>query len=106
MTGRTSIIAAARARACEIMPAVGLAVSVTAVIAGLQLMPFGKAMLLVRVRDADPRSALVAAAMAGGTLIGIPAPGFAVVYADASKTRSAVGLAVTWKGNALCLPTP
>ena len=102
---REPFVAIMLARALEIIPAAGLALSVTAVLCGLQLMPFGEGMLLVRVHGDDPRSALRAAAMANAAFVSIPAPGFVVVYGEASKVRAALGLAVPWKGNAPCSPT-
>jgi hypothetical protein len=92
-------------RVSEIIPAAGLALSVTAILCGLQLMPFGKGMLLVRVHGENPGSALMAAAIADAAFVSSPAPGFAVVYGEASKVRTALGLAVPWKGNAPCSPT-
>ena len=93
------------ARASEILPAAGLALSITTILCALQLMPFGKRMLLVRVHDEDPTSALIAAAMADAAFVDIPAPRFIVVYGEASRVRTALGLAVPWKGNAPCTPT-
>jgi hypothetical protein len=92
-------------RVSEIIPAAGLGLSVTAILCGLQLMPSGTGMLLVRVHGDDSRSALMAAAMADASFVSSPAPGFAVVYGEASKVRAALGLAVPWKGNAPCSPT-
>lgn len=92
-------------RVSEIIPAAGLALSVTAILCGLQLMPFGKEMLLVRVHAENPGSALMAAAIADAAFVSSPAPGFIVVYGEASKVRTALGLAVPWKGNAPCSPT-
>ncbi len=106
MTWRNPSTEAALAWVSEILPAVGLALSVTAMIGAMQLMPLGEGLLLVRVGDEDPRSALMTAAKAGAALVSIPAPGFAVVYGDAARVRKAVGLAVTWKGNALCASIP
>jgi hypothetical protein len=89
----------------EIIPAAGLAVAVTTVLCGLQLVSFGQGMLLVHVRGDDLKSALMAAALADAALVSIPAPGFAVIYGDATKASTALGLAVPWKGSAPCLPT-
>lgn len=91
-------------RVSEVIPAAGLALSVTAILCGLQLMPSGTGMLLVRVHGEESRSALMAAAMADAAFVSIPAPGFAVIYGEASKVRTALGLAVLWKGNASCSP--
>ena len=92
-------------RVSEIIPASGLALSVIATLCGLQLMPFGKGMYLVRVDGEDPGSALMAAATANAALVSNPAPGFAVVYGEASEVRTALGLALPWKGNPPCSPT-
>lgn len=90
--------------ASEIVPAAGLSLIVTAVLGALQLMPLGHGLLLVRVRGEDSGAALLAAAAADAALVSVPAPGFAVVYGDASTVRTALGLAVSWKGNASCSP--
>ena len=87
-------------------PATALAVLITTVLAGTQLLPVGRGMLLVRVPDGGAEGALAAAAWADATLVSTPAPGFAVLYGDASQVRRALGLAVTWKGLAPCLPNP
>ena len=94
------------AKALELSPAAALALFVMVAIFGLQLHPFGKGLFLVRAHDRTPRSALMAAADARGALVGIPAPGFAIIYGEAAKIRAALGLTVLWKGNAGCTPTP
>jgi hypothetical protein len=91
-------------RLSEIIPAAGLALSVTALICGMQLMPFGRGMFLVRVHDSDPTAALMQAASAGAAFVRSPAPGFAVVYGEAARVRAALGLTVPWIGNAPCSP--
>ncbi len=83
-----------------------MAVGVTALVCAAQLLPFGRTMLLVRVAGDGPGPALAAASVADAALVGMPAPGFAVVYGDASQVRRALGLAVRWKGSALCSPHP
>ena len=91
-------------RISEIIPAAGLTLSATAILCGLQLVPFGKGMFLVRVDGQDSNSALMAAAMADAAFVSTPSPGFAVLYGEASRIRTAVGLAVSWKGDAPCSP--
>jgi|GEM_PF-4093448 len=90
------------ANAADLLPAVALMLMIVGMITGLQLMPYGRKMLLVRLHDADPQSALKAAAMAQAAFVGSPAPGFAIVYGQAARVRAALGLAVVWKGNGLC----
>jgi hypothetical protein len=90
----------------DLVPAAALAVMVTAVVCAAQLLPFGRTMLLVRVLGDDTRAALSAASVADAALVGIPAPGFAVLYGDASQVRGALRLAVRWKGIGLCSPLP
>ncbi len=104
-SGGSSMPVPLSVRVSEIIPAAGLALSVTTILCGLQLMPSGIGMLLVRVHGDDARSALMAAAMADAAFVSSPAPGFAVVYGEASKVRTALGLAVPWKVNAPCSPT-
>ena len=94
----------ALAKTSEIIPAAGLALFVTAILCGLQLMPVGYGMLLVRFDSKDPSSVLVAASTADAEFVSIPAPGFAVVYGEASKVRAALGLAMSWEGNVPCSP--
>ncbi len=90
----------------DLVPAASIAVAVTAVVCTAQILPFGRTMLLVRVPGDGTGPALVAASVADAALVGIPAPGFAVVYGDASQVRRALGLAVRWKGIASCSPQP
>ena len=92
------------AKGIEIIPAAMIALSVTATLCVAQLLPFGKTMLLVRVSQAGIATALADASRADAALVGIPAPGFAVLYGDASRVRQALGLAVLWKGKAPCSP--
>ena len=89
-------------RVPELAPAVLITLAVTATLAGAQLLPFGKATLLVRTGIDMPAAAVAAAGVANATLVAIPAPGFAVLYGDASRIRKAVGLAVGWHGKASC----
>jgi hypothetical protein len=87
-----------------VLPAATLAVFVVSVLCGMQLLPFGQSMLLVRVSGAGAEAALLGAARADAAFVDAPAPGFAVVYGDAAQVRSVFGLAVPWKGNAPCSP--
>lgn len=89
----------------ELAPAALLAASVTAALAYAQLVPFGDAMVLVRVPP-RPEAALMAAAKAGAALVSTPAPGFAILHGDASRIRAVLGLAVTWQGRAPCSSSP
>ena len=89
----------------ELVPAAAIAFLVTAGMCGAQLLPFGKAMLLVRT-SLDPKAALTAAAVAGAALVSVPAPGFAVLYGDASHMRGALGFAMPWKGAVPCSSNP
>ena len=91
-------------RPMELLPAAMLAGIVTVILCGVQLLPSGRTMLLVRVPVGGPRAALVAAAAADAALVSIPAPGFAVLYGDASHVRAALGLVIAWKGRASCSP--
>jgi hypothetical protein len=75
-----------------------------AVLCAAELLPFGKAMLLVRLPSEGVEAALTAAAFADAAFVSIPAPGYAVIYGDASQVRGALGLAVSWKGTNLCAP--
>jgi hypothetical protein len=90
----------------DLIPAAAIAVATTAAVCAAQLLPFGQTMLLVRVPGDGTGPALVAASVADAALVGLPAPGFAVVYGDASQVRRALGLAVRWKGTASCSPPP
>lgn len=90
--------------AWDILPAAGLAVVVTAALLGMQLLPLGTGAWLIRLPDQDPCAALIAAARADAALINTPAPGFAVLYGDASRVRTALGLAIAWQGTASCVP--
>lgn len=94
------------ATASEILPAAGVALSVTVILCVVQLVPFGEGMCLVRVDPTDPGTAFLAAARAHVAIVNRPAPGFAVVYGQASTIRSAFGLAVPWKGKVLCSASP
>jgi hypothetical protein len=100
----TQIADTTTTRASELIPAVGLALFVMTFLCGLQIFPVGNKMLLVRVRNDEARSVLMMAGMADVALVAIPAPGLAVVYGEASKVRTAFGLAITWNGNAPCSP--
>ena len=93
-------------RHSDLIPAASIAVVVTAAVCAAQLLPFGRTMLLVRVPGDGLGPALAAASVADADLVAIPAPGFAIVYGDASQVRRALGLAVRWKGSALCSPPP
>jgi hypothetical protein len=92
-------------RAGDLIPAAMLALTVTAILCGAQLLPLGKTMLLVRVANEGTEAALTAAAEADAAFVSIPAPGFAILYGEASRVRGALDLAVLWKGTALCSPT-
>jgi len=89
----------------DFVPAMAIAVLVTAALAGAMLFPVGKTILLVRLPQEGVAAALTAAALADVVFVSIPAPGYAVLYGEASQVRRALGLAVPWKGNALCSPT-
>lgn len=90
----------------DFTPAMAIAAFVTTALGVAQLVPFGKNILLVRVTHQGVAAALNAAALADAALVSIPGPGYVVLYGDASQVRRAVGLAVPWKGTALCSPTP
>lgn len=92
-------------RVSDVLPAAGLALSVAGMMCALQLMPFGTGLLLVRVPEDGAGSALMAAARADAAFVSSPAHGYAVLYGDASKVRAAVGLAVSWRGQAPCSPS-
>ncbi len=83
----------------ELAPALGLAVIVTGALCAAQLRPTGTQMLLVRADDEG--SAVAAASASGAALVGVPAPGYAVLYGDAARVRQAAGLAVPWRRGAL-----
>ena len=85
-----------------LIPAALIALSVTAMTAGTQLVPFGQATVLVRVSARAPEAALAAAAATDAALVRIPAPGFAVLRGNASRIRALLGLAVVWQGTAAC----
>jgi hypothetical protein len=86
----------------ELLPAALTALLTVAVLCVAELMPFGRAMLLVRVPSTGAEGAMIAAASAGAALVSVPSPGYAVVYGDAAKVRGALGLAIPWKGLASC----
>ncbi len=90
----------------DFAPAMAMAIFVTTSLGVAELLPFGKKILLVRVTQDGAGAALNAAALADAALVSVPAPGYVVLYGDASQVRRAVGLAVPWKGTALCSPTP
>lgn len=90
----------------ELAPAALITLLVTATLAGAQLLPFGQAVLLVRTATDRPAAAVAAASAADASLVTIPAPGFAVLYGDASRVRRALGLAVAWQGKAPCASRP
>lgn len=90
----------------DLAPAMGLGLAITLVVCGLQLMPAGIGLLLVRVDAADPAAVLRQAAQADARLVSLPASGFAVVQGDAATVRSAFGLAVRWKGTMPCIQKP
>ncbi len=73
-----------------------------AALIGARLLPTGEATLLVRVGKDTQRAALVAAAEADASLVGIPASGFAIVHGDAARVRATLGMAVLWNGGAPC----
>lgn len=73
-----------------------------AALIGARLLPTGEATLLVRVGEGTQGAALVAAAEADASLVGIPAPGFAIVHGDAARVRATLGMAVLWNGGAPC----
>lgn len=66
------------------------------------LLPFGKSLLLVRLATDGKDPAATIAARAGAELVNIPAPGYAVIFGDAATARAAFGVAVAWRGLALC----
>lgn len=86
----------------ELVPAAMLGAAVSLVLGAAQLLPTGEAMLLVRAPTAE--AALAAADRADAALVGIPAPGFAIVHGDAARIRGALGLAVNWNASARCAP--
>lgn len=89
-------------QARDLVPAALLAFVVTVAIAASRLLPFGDAIVLVRLADTTPAAALAAAAAADAMLVDIPAPGFAVLHGDASHIRASTGLAALWTGSASC----
>ena len=91
-------------KAAEIIPAAVFFIFITLIIFGIQLMPFGKGMFVIRIDKSNSKSALMADVMADISFVSIPAPGFVVVYGEASKLRGAFGLVTPWKGNAPCSP--
>ncbi len=90
----------------DLVPAAMIAVCVTASLFAGQLFPFGQTLLLVRVPGVAAEAGLYAAAAADAAFVDRPAPGYAVLYGDASQVRRALGLAVAWKGLAPCSTTP
>jgi hypothetical protein len=90
----------------DLAPAMLIGVCLTCAAASTQLVPIGEELLLVRLKDPGPDAALSAALAAEATLVTIPAPGFAVLYGDASRTRAALGLTTLWRGSASCSTTP
>jgi hypothetical protein len=89
-------------KAKDLVPAVIIAVSAAAALCAAELLPFGKTMLLVRLSGEGVGPALAAAAAANSAFVGIPAPGYAVIYGEASQVRGALGLAIPWKEVDLC----
>ncbi len=73
MSWPRSFPATVLAKSSELIPAAGLALFVTAILCGLQLMPVGKALLLVRSQGDDATSAVMAAASADAAFVDIPA---------------------------------
>ena len=88
----------------DLVPALTIAASAAAALCAAELLPFGKTMLLVRLPREGVEAALTAAAKADAAFVGIPAPGYAVIYGEASQVRGALGLAVPWKETKLCSP--
>jgi hypothetical protein len=84
--------------ASDFAPALLLGLMVTVASAAAHLMPFGTAVVLVRVADPAPRAALQAASLSDA--------GFAVLFGNASRIRSVSGLATLWTGKAPCATTP
>jgi hypothetical protein len=85
-------------------PAATIAVLAAGALCAAELLPFGKTLLLVRLPTPGVGTALAAAAAADSAFVAIPAPGYAVLYGDASKVRAALGLAVPWKETSQCSP--
>jgi hypothetical protein len=86
----------------DLAPPTLLTLVVIGSLAAAQVMPLGVTTVLVRVSDTTTKGALLAAAAADSALVSQPAPGFAVLYGDASHIRNRLGLAVRWQGSAPC----
>jgi hypothetical protein len=87
-----------------LLPSAAIAFGVTSVLCAAELLPFGKATVLVRLSLTTSEAGLIAAARSGAAYVGSPAPGYAVLYGDAARIREAAGLAVRWKGYGPCAP--
>lgn len=86
----------------DFVPAALSGILVVAALIGARLLPVGEATLLVRLGNDTQAAALVAAAGADASLVGIPAPGYAIVHGDAARVRATLGVAVLWNGGAPC----
>ncbi len=93
-----------RMTVADLFPAAGIGAFVSLSLAAAQVLPLGAATVLVRAPA--PRDAAIEAAVTGAELVAIPAPGFAVLRGDAARIRHWLGLAVVWRGGALCSTRP
>jgi hypothetical protein len=84
----------------DLFPAGLIAAATGAALAAGQCLPLGDATVLVRTPSSQ--SALLLAARSGAALVGVPAPGFAVLHGDAARIRAAAGFTSLWQGQAPC----
>lgn len=89
-------------RLLDLAPALGLACLVTATLAVVELLPGGSGFALVRLGSRGIADVLAMPALADVAVVGLPAPGFAILRGDLGRIRAALGQAVPWPHGALC----
>lgn len=87
----------------DLIPALTLAFLVTTGIAAGRLLPQGDMPVLVHVGSSGLANAFQKPGMADVLLVGLPAPGFAILKGNAAKIRAALGLTISWQGRVPCL---
>jgi len=88
----------------DLLPSLTLALSVTLVIAGSQLLPGDDAPVLVRLGDGGLERLFADPGLQDIALLDTPAAGFAVLKGNAGRIRSPLGLTVAWNGKSPCTP--
>ena len=88
------------------MPALALCLATTSAVVAARLLPEGYGPVLVHLGPSGLAGALAAPGMEDVALIDTPAPGYAVLWGEAARIRSALGLTISWQGNAPCSPSP